>query len=58
MCDSSYTGLLRGLLMRQAGSAPSHLSVASRGDHGGRSVYRFSSVCDFILRLLNTGTVL
>lgn len=57
-CDSSYTGLLRGLLMRQAGSAPSHLSLASRGDRGGRSVYRSSSVCDFILRLLNIGTVL
>ena len=51
-------GFLRELLMRQAGSAPSHLSLASRGDRGGRSVCRSSSVCDFILQLLNTGTVL
>lgn len=54
----SYTSFLLELLMRQAGSAPSHLILAPRGGRGARSVYRFSSVCDFILQLLNTGTVL
>lgn len=44
------------LLMRQA--APAHLSLPPRGGQRGRSVCRFSSVCDFILQLLNTGTVL
>lgn len=44
--------------MRETGSAPTHLSLGSRGGQEGRSVYHFSTLYDFILQLLNTGTVL